>query len=227
MQITKSMQSRHAWLFLLCSLVSSTIAIPVVVFGAVSVIQQVQQANEDKALRLKAINTHNTFMSHEEEATQEAVPVNPAASLVLNSSNASGPSARTSQSSTNEPDAAAPAMLDQPDRPEPSTLRSPRNKGTDQKSDEQSTSQVPPQTAVLDRPDRPEPTSDAPKSSGSTHSDITAQESQPHFSSVTADVQPPTRPHSPRTAAQVGSMSCLHLSGPHYTASIYTFFDWF
>ena len=176
-------------------------------------IQQVQQANEDKALRLKAINTHNTFMSHEEEATQEAVPVNPAASLVLNSSNASGPSARTSQSSTNEPDAAAPAMLDQPDRPEPSTPQSPRNKGTDQKSDEQSTLQVPPQTAVLDRPDRPEPKSDAPKSSGSTHSDATAQEPQPHFSSVTADVQSPSRPHSPRTAAQVGNQchACICL----------------
>ena len=45
-------------------------------------------------------------------------------------------------------------MLDRPDRPEPSM---PRCDNTEEASNEQSPSKMPPQTAVLDRPDRPEP----------------------------------------------------------------------
>ncbi len=189
---------------LLYSLVSSTLAIPVVVFGAVSLIQQAQQANEDKALRLKAIDRHNTFLSQEEDAPEQVLLAHPAASLVLKSKSASSPSASSSQSSTDDPDAAAPAMLDQPERPEPNVPKSPANSSSDHS--DKSDSQVPPQTAVLDRPDRPEPDSAAAGSQGSTHNNMTAQQAQPQVSSIMADAQAPARPYSPRSNEQV----CIH-----------------
>jgi len=175
----------------------------VVIFGAVSLIQQAKQANEDKALRLKAIDTHNSFLSQEEDTLDEPL-VHPAASLVLNSNGAPDSSPSTSQSSADEPDTAAPAMLDQPDRPEPGMLQPPSSSSTDQSSKDKSSSHLPPQTAVLDRPERPEPDSAA-----STQSDMTTQQPEPHFSSFMANVQMPVRPYSPRTNEQACHQSLL------------------
>jgi len=188
--------------------VSSTLAIPVVIFGAVSLIQQAKQANEDKALRLKAIDTHNSFLSQEEDTLDEPL-MHPAASLVLNSNGAPDSSPSTSQSSADEPDTAAPAMLDQPDRPEPGMLQPPSSSSTDQSSKDKSSSHLPPQTAVLDRPERPEPDSASLDSAASTQSDMTTQQPEPHFSSFMANVQMPVRPYSPRTNEQACHQSLL------------------
>ncbi len=171
-----------------------------VIFGAVSLIQQAKQANEDKALRLKAINTHNSFLSQEEDTSNEP-QVHPAASLVLNSNGAdSSPS--TSQSSDDEPDTAAPAMLDQPDRPEPGMPQPPHSSSADQSSKDKSSSHLPPQTAVLDRPERPEPDSASLDSAAAAQSDMTTQQTEPAFSSFMASEQMPDRPYSPRTNEQ-------------------------
>ena len=137
---------------LACSLVCSTLAVPIVVFGAVSLFQQAQQANEDKALRMKAILTHNAFLSQDEDAA----PILAAEISLPSPSNIASKSA-SNQRSIDDPDAAAPAMLDQPERPEPSIQLSPGSSSTDAPVEEQKPARLPPQTAVLDRPDRPEP----------------------------------------------------------------------
>ncbi|KAA6418492.1 MAG: hypothetical protein FRX49_11548 [Trebouxia sp. A1-2] len=170
------------------SLVSSTLAIPVVIFGAVSLIQQAKQANEDKALRLKAINTHNSFLSQEEDKLIEP-HVHSAASLVLNSNGAPDSSTSTSQSSADEPDTAAPAMLDQPDRPEPGMPKPSHSSSADESSQDKSSSNLPPQTAVLDRPERPEPDSASLDSDAAAQNDMTTQQTEPAFSSFMATLQ--------------------------------------
>ena len=172
-----------------------------VIFGAVSLIQQAKQANEDKALRLKAINTHNSFLSQEEDTLDE-LHVHPAASLVLNSNGAPDSSPSTSQSSADEPDTAAPAMLDQPDRPEPGMPQPPHSSSADQSSKDKSSSHLPPQTAVLDRPERPEPDSASLDSAAAAQSDMNTQQTEPAFSSFMASAQMPDRPYSPRTTEQ-------------------------
>ncbi|DBA71928.1 TPA: hypothetical protein ACH3X2_010683 [Trebouxia sp. C0005] len=187
------------------SLVSSTLAIPVVIFGAVSLIQQAKQANEDKALRLKAINTHNSFLSQEEDKLIEP-HVHSAASLVLNSNGAPDSSTSTSQSSADEPDTAAPAMLDQPDRPEPGMPKPSHSSSADESSKDKSSSNLPPQTAVLDRPERPEPDSASLDSDAAAQNDMTTQQTEPAFSSFMASVQMPDRPYSPRTNEQVAAL---------------------
>ncbi|DBA83593.1 TPA: hypothetical protein ACH3X1_006163 [Trebouxia sp. C0004] len=184
------------------SLVSSTLAIPVVIFGAVSLIQQARQANEDKALRLKAINTHNSFLSQEEDTLDEPL-VHPATNLVLNSNGTPDSSPSTSQSSV---DTAAPAMLEQPDRPEPGMPHPPHSSSPDQSSKDKSSSHLPPQTAVLDRPERPEPDSASLDSAVSAQSDMTTQQTEPPFSSFMASMQMLDRPYSPRTNKKVAAL---------------------
>ena len=195
-----------------CSLVSSTLAIPVVVFGAVSLLQQARQANEDKQLTLKAINTHNTFMSQEEaEPDQQGIAV-PTTMLAHNSEGASTSSASGSQDSRDAPDAAAPAMLDQPDRPEPSLPKA-GNSGADTPTEKRKPSELPPQTAVLDRPDRPEPDTASTKSNATAQGSDTAHVAKPQANTVRfAENQTSTRPHSPDTTQQVGYTNPAALS---------------
>lgn len=176
---------------------ASTLAIPVVVFGAVSLIQQAQQANEDRSLRLKAIQTHNLFLSQEDNTPKEVIE-HPAANLVLNSDSAPDAPPNNSQSRADEPDYAAPAMLDQPERPEPSTPQAP-----DQTPADKSSANVPPQTAVLDRPERAEPDSVSSDPAISTHSDVTTQQTEPQLGSFMANAESPARPYSPGTGEQV------------------------
>ena len=154
-------------------MVSASLAVPLVIYGAVSVAQQIRQTNEEAVLRLKAIDTHNTFLSQEEGTDDPALRIHPAAHLVMTSSS-TGPTAGDSQSSTDEPDAAAPAMLDQPERPEPKQSQGPATSSTDENQRGKADSQVPPQTAVLDRPERPEPNSAAP--GGTTQNDLTVEQ---------------------------------------------------
>lgn len=178
-----------------CSLVSSTLAIPVVVFGAVSLIQQAKQAKEDKALRLKAINRHNTFLSQEDETQQPGAQ--------SKNSAATTSSADDSFSSADDPDTAAPAMLDQPERPEPTT-QAPDTGSSNPRAVRPKTSKLPPQTAVLDRPERPEPDTASSDANVTTHNDVSAPLLQPQASAASMiGAQVPTRPHSPATIQQV------------------------
>lgn len=171
-------------------------------FGAVSLIQQAKQAKEDKALRLKAINRHNTFLSQEEDEAEQPVPGGTAASSVGDQS-----------SSAADPDTAAPAMLDQPERPEPTLPEAPGDSSSDTPAVERNTSKLPPQTAVLDRPDRPEPEKSSPDSNVTTRSDATAPLllSQASTASSLAS-QTALRPHSPVTTQQVFASCCNCLS---------------
>ena len=179
-----------------CSLVSSTLAIPVITFGAVSLIQQAKQAKEDKVLRLKAINTHNTFLSQEEDEAQQPGP-----SVSSNSSGAAGSSVDDHSSSAADPDTAAPAMLDQPERPEPALSQAPSDSRSDTPAVESKASKLPPQTAVLDRPDRPEPETSSPDSSVTTRNDAVA--SLPEAQASAASSVASQTPHSPVTTQQV------------------------
>lgn len=178
-----------------CSLVSSSLAIPVVVFGAVSLVQQAKQAQEDNALRLKAINTHNTFLSQEEDQVEQ-----PAPSV---STGVAAPSGGDRSSIEDDPDAAAPAMLDQPGRPEPKIRQASGDSSSDIQADEQKESKLPPQTAVLDRPDRPEPETSR-DADVATRSDATAPMFQPQASTgSSAAFQTTSGPQSPGTIHQV------------------------
>lgn len=180
-----------------CRLVSSTLAVPVVVFGAVSLIQQAKQAKEDKALRLKAINTHTTFLSTEEDEAEQP-------GLSSNSSGAAAASGDDRFSSTDDPDTAAPAMLDQPERPEPTIPRAPGDSSSDIPAVQQKPPKLPPQTAVLDRPDRPEPERSSPDSNMTIRSDATAPLLQAQASPASSIAfQMPPRPYSPGTTQQV------------------------
>lgn len=184
-----------------CSLVSTTLAIPVVVFGAVSLIQQAKQAQEDKALRLKAINTHNTFLSQEEDQLEQPEPS--VSTGVAASSGGDG--SRIEEN----PDAAPPAMLDQPERPEPTIRQASNDSSSDIQADEQKESKLPPQTAVLDRPDRPEPDTSPRDADVATRSDATAPLLQPQASAASSTAfQTTPRPHSPGTGHQVIA-SCI------------------
>lgn len=179
-----------------CSLVSSSLAIPVVVFGAVSLIQQAKQAQEDKALRLKAINTHNNFLSQEEDQLEQPTP--------SVSNGVAACSGGDGSRIEDNPDAAAPAMLDQPERPEPTIRQASGDSSSNIQPDEQKESKLPPQTAVLDRPDRPEPETSSRDAGVATRSDATAPllQSQATAASSTA-FQTTPRPHSPGTIHQV------------------------
>ncbi|KAL3138744.1 hypothetical protein ABBQ32_005589 [Trebouxia sp. C0010 RCD-2024] len=157
-------------------LVSSTLAIPIVVFGAVSLIQQTRQAKEDKDLRLKAINTHNTFLTHEE---QETDPAEQLSNFSSNSSGAATSSADDNASSADRPDTATPAMLDDPARPEPVLPGAPGVGSSPARASEQEASKLPPQTAVLDRPERPEPDTALSEGDLTTHTDVEAPLLQP------------------------------------------------
>lgn len=182
-----------------CSLVSSTLAVPVVVFGAVSLFQQAKQAKEDKALRLKAINTHITFLSQEEDDVEQLGPC-----VSSNTSGAATSSGDDRFSSADDPDTAAPAMLDQPERPEPAVPQAPDDSSSDTPAVEQKSPKLPPQTAVLDRPDRPEPEISSPDSNMTTGSDATAPLLQTHAGPASSIAsQTPPRPYSPGTARQV------------------------
>ena len=162
-----------------CSLVSSVLAIPVIVFGAVSLIQQARQAKEDKDLRLKAINTHITFLSQEDEETDQPEQLSNVSSI----------------SSGDRQDTASPAMLDHPERPEPSAPGAP---GDPARAAEQEHSKLPPQTAVLDRPERPEPDTAFSDADLTTQTDVTAPLAQPPVSAASrVVVQAPARPHNP------------------------------
>ena len=160
-----------------CSLVSSVLAIPVVVFGAVSLIQQARQAKEDKDLRLKAINTHITFLSQEDEDTDQPEQLSNISSI----------------SSGDRPDTASPAMLDHPERPEPSARG---DSSSPARAAEQEHSKLPPQTAVLDRPERPEPDTAFSDADVTTQIDVTAPLAQVSAASRVV-VQAPARPHNP------------------------------
>ena len=177
-------------------------------FGAVSLIQQAKQAKEDKALRLKAINTHNTFLSQEEDEAEQPVP-----GVTSNSGGTAASSVDDQSSSAADPDTAAPAMLDQPERPEPTLPQAPGDSSSDTPAVERSTSKLPPQTAVLDRPDRPEPEKSSPDSNVTTCSDATAPLllSQASTASSLASQTAP-RPHSPVTTQQVFASCCNCLS---------------
>ena len=179
-----------------CSLVSSSLAIPIVIFGTVSLIQQAKQAQEDTALRLKAINTHNTFLSQEEDQVEQPEPsVSDAVAACLG-----GDGSHTEDN----PDAAAPAMLDQPERPEPAVRQASNDSSCDTQADEQKESKLPPQTAVLDRPDRPEPESSSRDADVATRSDAKAPLLQPQANAASSTAfQPTPRPHSPGTMHQV------------------------
>lgn len=193
-----------------CSLVSSTLAIPIVVFGAVSLIQQAKQAKEDKDLRLKAINTHNTFLSQEDE--ESAQPEQSSSSI---SSGVAASSPDDNFSSADNPHTATPAMLDHPERPEPTLAGAHVNDSSHARAAEQEASQLPPQTAVLDRPERPEPETAPIDANLSIHQDGTAPILQPQ-ASATSMVAPqaPTSPHSPNSLQQVVTFrhECLFLS---------------
>ena len=182
-----------------CSLVSSTLAIPVVVFGAVSLVQQAKQAKEDKALRLKAINTHNTFLSQDEDEAEQSGP-----SVSSNSSGAAASPDDKRFSSADDPGTAAPAMLDQPERPEPTIPQAPGDSSSGTPAVKQKPPKLPPQTAVLDRPDRPEPETSSPDSNVTTRSDATAPLLQAQASAAgSITYQAPPRPCSPGTTQQV------------------------
>lgn len=177
-----------------CSLVSSTLAIPIVVFGAVSLIQQTRQAKEDKDLRLKAINTHNTFLTHEE---QETDPAEQLSNFSSNSSGAATSSADDNASSADRPDTATPAMLDDPARPEPVLPGAPGVGSSPARASEQEASKLPPQTAVLDRPERPEPDTALSEGDLTTHTDVEAPLLQPQASAASMIVpQAPSRPYN-------------------------------
>ena len=85
-----------------------------------------------------------------------ALSVAPATVSVMTSS---GAPSQSSTSSSDEPETAPPAMLDQPERPEPRIPSLDKEAGPSQSPDADKHSKLPPQTAVLDRPDRPEPES--------------------------------------------------------------------
>ena len=180
-------------------MVSASVAVPLVVYGAVSVIQQINQTNEEAVLNLRAMHKHNTFMSQ-----QELEGEHPSSQMVLASSSLS-PSYGESQSSSDEPDTAAPAMLDQPERPEPRQPQSPATSSTDQDQKDRAHSQVPPQTAVLDRPDRPEPDSAGNASGDKTQSSIAAQQPGLQFSFAMSEAQSPVRVGSPETSQQAST----------------------
>ena len=184
-------------------MVTASLLVPLVIYGAVSVAQQIRQTNEEAALTLKAINTHNTFLSQEADADDQALRTHPAAHLVMNSTSSS-PTAGDSQSSTDEPDAAAPAMLDQPERPEPK--QSPATLSTDENQRGKADSQVPPQTAVLDRPERPEPNSAAP--GGNTQTDLTVEQPSSQFSFAMSGTHSPGDPGGSGTSQQVSKHIC-------------------
>ena len=170
-------------------------------FGAVSLIQQANQAKEDKALRLKAINTHTTFLSQEDDKSEQPGPNS-------NSNAAAAFSGHECFSSADEPDTAAPAMLDQPERPEPTVPQAPGDSSSDNPVVEQKKPKLPPQTAVLDRPDRPEPETSSADSSVTTRSDATAPLLQAQASAASSiKSQTPPRPYSPGTTQQV-TASC-------------------
>ncbi|KAL3130708.1 hypothetical protein ABBQ38_000057 [Trebouxia sp. C0009 RCD-2024] len=156
-------------------LVSSTLAIPVV-FGAVSLIQQARQAKEDKDLRLKAINTHNTFLTQEEEELDPAEQLSNSSS---NSSEAATSSAKDNANSADRPYTATPAMLDDPEGPEPVVPGAPDVGSSRARAPEQEASKLPPQTAVLDRPERPEPDTAFSVGDLTTHTDVEALLFQP------------------------------------------------
>ena len=185
-------QTSHS---LLCSLVTSTLAIPVVVFGAVSLIQQLHLGKVDKELRLKAIEKHNSFLTQDEDSVLLA---HPAASPVQGDNGTSSLSA----SNQADPDSAVPAMLDKPERSEPTEQSSPDTGSADQ-TGESPDAPVPPQTAVLDRPERPEPDSAEQDATASQFSDVTTQQTEPQFSSIMSDSPVPARPYSPGTNEQV------------------------
>ena len=169
-------------------------------------VQQAKQANEDKALRLKAISKHKTFLSTQEddELTEATSPM---ANTVMNSS---GGSSQPSTSSSDEPDAAAPAMLDQPDRPEPHVPATDEKAGSSQASDTDKQSNLPPQTAVLDRPERPEPESSHDDAS-SAQSSLTQQAGTFAFSSSgQIDF---ARPSSPASGEEVYTRLVHHAYG--------------
>lgn len=144
-------------------------------------------------------------MSHEEDEPDQQAIAAPTTTLAHNSKGASTSSASSSQDSRDEPDAAAPAMLDQPDRPEPN-IPKPGNSSTDTPIEEQKPSELPPQTAVLDRPDRPEP------DTSSTKADAMAQDNDTAYQVRVAETQTVTRPYSPGTAQQVCCINLPYLS---------------
>lgn len=114
------------------------------------------------------------------------------------------PSGGDRSSFEDDPDAAAPAMLDQPERPEPTVRQASNDSSSDIQADEQKESKLPPQTAVLDRPDRPEPESSAHNADVATCSDATAPLLEPQASAASSTAfQTSPRPYSPGTMHQV------------------------
>lgn len=164
-------------------------------FGAVSLIQQARQAKEDKDLRLKAINTHNTFLTQEEEELDPAEQLSNSSS---NSSEAATSSAKDNANSADRPYTATPAMLDDPEGPEPVVPGAPDVGSSRARAPEQEASKLPPQTAVLDRPERPEPDTAFSVGDLTTHTDVEALLFQPQASVASMILaQAPSRPYNP------------------------------
>lgn len=187
-----------------CSI--AAIAVPAVAFGAATLLQQAQQANEDRALRLKAIHKHNTFLSTQEEDDELADTAAATSSVTNTAMQSSGSPSQSNTSSSDEPDTAAPAMLDQPDRPEPRLPSLDEEAGSSLTPDADKQTNLPPQTAMLDRPERPEPES--------SHRD--AADTQSSFTEQSGDVilghDQFARPSSPANKEEV---PCAHQDCDH------------
>lgn len=182
-----------------CSI--AALAVPAVAYGVATLFQQAKQASEDKSLRMKAIQKHNTFLStqkDDDELPEAAAAMSP---VVINAMQSSGSPAQNSTSSSEEPDTAAPAMLDQPDRPEPRLPSVDEEAGPSQTLDEDKQSKLPPQTAVLDRPDRPEPESSRTDGAADRQSRFTEHSAKVLLSTAGHDQS--ARPSSPANKQEV------------------------
>lgn len=193
----------------------AAVAVPAVAFGALTLVYQARQANEDKSLRMKAIDKHKTFLStQEEEETEVALSVAPITGRVMSSS---GAPSQSSTSSSDEPDTAPPAMLDQPERPEPRIPSRDEEAVPSQSPDADKHSKLPPQTAVLDRPDRPEPER-SHDDAADMHNDLTQQSGA--FAWSRGEHHDSARPSSPANKEEVSTVKSMLGWGRSVTASL-------